>query len=98
VRSTRLAVVPGWVGELTCREAMEIGGMIWDRPNPLLKTLPASLVQLRALALAWLHGPDAVVRLNSLVVKLTIEWCGKLKALPRQIGKLGHSGSSAFRG
>jgi len=30
--------------------------------------------------------------------KLTIEWCGKLKALPRQIGKLGHSGSSAFRG
>jgi len=40
------------------------------------------------LMLAWLSGlevlPDAVVRLTSLG-SLTIEWCGKLRALPRGI-------------
>jgi hypothetical protein len=66
VRSTRLAVVPGWVGELTRLEALEVSG---DWPNSVLKSLPASLGQLGALkqlTLAFLEGlevlPDAVVR------------------------------------
>jgi hypothetical protein len=61
----------------------------------LLKSLPASLGQLRALrrlTLARLDGledlPDAVVRLTSLG-SLIIKGCGKLRALPRGIGKLG---------
>ena len=69
VRSTRLAVVPVWVGELTCLEALEISGVGYDEGNTLLKSLPASLGQLGALkqlTLAWLDGlevlPDAVVR------------------------------------
>ncbi len=28
VRSTRLAVVPGWVGELTRLEALEVSGVV----------------------------------------------------------------------
>ena len=96
VRSTRLAMVPGWVGELTRLEALEVSGDVdSEEPNSVLKSLPASLGQLGALkqlTLAWLGGlevlPDAVVRLTSLG-SLTIEWCGKLRALPRGIGKLG---------
>ena len=96
VRSTRLAVLPGWVGELTRLEALEVSGDVHDQePNSVLKSLPASLGQLGALkqlTLAWLGGlevlPDAVVRLTSLG-SLTIETCGKLRALPRGIGKLG---------
>ena len=68
VRSSRLAVVPVWVGELTRLEALEVSGVEFD-PNPVLKSLPASLGQLGALkqlTLAWLGGlevlPDAVVR------------------------------------
>jgi hypothetical protein len=67
VRSTLLAVVPGWVGEVTRLEALEIGGWVHRQPNTLLKALPASLGQLRAikqLTLAWLDGleelPDAL--------------------------------------
>jgi hypothetical protein len=43
VRSTRLAVLPGWVGELTRLEALEISGVGPDEGNTLLKSLPASL-------------------------------------------------------
>jgi len=69
VRSTRLAMVPGWVGELTRLEALEVSGDVdSEEPNSVLKSLPASLGQLGALkqlTLAWLGGlevlPDAVV-------------------------------------
>jgi len=68
VRSTRLAVVPVWMGELTRLEALEVSGVEHQRQNALLKSLPASLGQLGALkqlTLAWLDGlevlPDAVV-------------------------------------
>ena len=96
VRSTRLAVVPVWVGELTRLEALEVSGDVdYQEPNSVLKSLPASLGQLGALKqlmLAWLEElkvlPDAVVRLTSLG-SLTIDHCGKLRALPRGIGKLG---------
>ena len=96
VRSTRLAVVPVWVGELTRLEALEVSGDVdSEEPNSVLKSLPASLGQLGALkqlTLAWLDElkllPDAVVRLTSLG-SLTIECCDKLRALPRGIGKLG---------
>jgi hypothetical protein len=88
VRSTRLAVVPGWVGELTRLEALEVSG-VENEQNTLLKSLPARLGQLGALkqlTLAGLDGlevlPDAVVRLTMLG-SLTIECCGKLRALPR---------------
>ena len=94
VQSTRLAVVPGWVGELTRLEALEVSGVEYD-PNSVLKSLPASLGQLgslKQLTLAFLDElevlPDAVVRLTSLG-SLTIDHCGKLRALPRGIGKLG---------
>ena len=72
MRSTRLAELPVWVGELTRLEALEVGCMecTWARSrNTLLKSLPASLGQLGALkqlTLAFLEGlevlPDAVVR------------------------------------
>ncbi len=72
VRSTRLAVMPVWVGELTRLEALEVSGVKYIAAiarNTLLKSLPASLGQLGALkqlTLAWLDGlevmPDAVVR------------------------------------
>ena len=69
VRSTRLAMVPGWVGGLTRLEAMEVSGVDYYGRNAVLKSLPASLGQLGALkqlTLAWLGGlevlPDAVVR------------------------------------
>ena len=95
MRSTRLAVMPGWVGELTRLEALEVRGGDWNKQNTVLKSLPASLGQLGALkqlTLAWLGGlevlPDAVVRLTSLG-SLTIECCDKLRALPRGIGELG---------
>ncbi len=68
MRSTRLAVVPGWVGELTRLEALEVSGEDYDGRNAVLKSLPASLGQLGALkqlTLAFLDGlevlPDAVV-------------------------------------
>ena len=68
VRSSRLAVVPGWLGELTRLEALEVSGVDYDGRNAVLKSLPASLGQLGALkqlALAFLGGlevlPDAVV-------------------------------------
>ena len=52
VQSTRLAVVPGWLGELTRLEALEVGGM-QDLArlgvHSLPKSLPASLGQLGAL-------------------------------------------------
>ncbi len=61
MRSTRLAVMPGWVGELTRLEALEVSGDVdCYEPNFVLKSLPASLGR-----------------------------CGKLRALPRGIGKLG---------
>ena len=95
MRSTRLAMVPGWVGELTRLEVLEVRGVDYQEPNSVLKSLPASLGQLgslKQLTLAWLGGlevlPDAVVRLTSLG-SLTIENCGKLRVLPRGIGKLG---------
>ena len=85
MRSTRLAVVPGWVGELTRLEALEVSGDVDSEENSVLKSLPASLGRLGALkqlTLAWLGGlkvlPDAVVRLTSLG-SLTIKWCGKLR-------------------
>jgi hypothetical protein len=69
VRSTRLAVVPGWVGELTRLEALDVSGVCYAQRNAVLKSLPASLGQLgslKQLTLAWLGGlevlPDAVVR------------------------------------
>ena len=70
VQSTRLAVVPVWVGELTRLEALEVSGDVdYEEPNFVVKSLPASLGQLGALkqlTLAWLGGlevlPDAVVR------------------------------------
>ena len=82
VRSTRLAVVPVWVGELTRLEALEIIGVAYyggdddDDPsfiviNTLLKSLPASLGQLGALkqlTLAWLDGLEV---LPEAVVRLT---------------------------
>ena len=97
VRSTRLAVVPVWVAELTRLEALEISGVGDDVGNTLLKSLPASLGQLGALkqlTLAWLDGlevlPDAVVRLTSLgSLTQTLEDCNNLKTLPRGLGKLG---------
>jgi hypothetical protein len=55
VRSTRLAVVPVWVGELTRLEALEVIGVEYEQ-NTLLKSLSASLGQLVALTLAWLGG------------------------------------------
>jgi len=69
----------------------------------LLKPLPASLGHPRALkqlTLAWLDGlevlPDAVVTLTSLG-NLTIKRCGKLRASPRGIGKLGASKQLTLR-
>ena len=71
VRITRLAVLPGWVGELTRLEALEVLAdarppaldpsviVIFHERNALLKSLPASLGQLGALkqlTLAWLDG------------------------------------------
>ena len=54
VRSTRLAVVPGWVGKLTRLESLEVSGVEYER-NALLRSLPASLGQLGSLKqLAWL--------------------------------------------
>jgi hypothetical protein len=108
VWSTELAVVPGWVRELTRLEALEVSGDVHDEdseePNFVLKSLPASLGQLGALkqlTLAWLEElkvlPDAVVRLTSLG-SLTIECCGKLRALPRGIGKLGALRELTLRG
>ena len=104
VRSTRLAVVPVWVGELTRLEALEVSGVDYYEPNAVLKSLPASLGQLGALkqlTLAWLDGlevlPDAVVRLTSLG-SLTIKCCDKLRALPRGIGKLGALRELTLRG
>ncbi len=99
MRSTRLAVVPGWVGELTRLEALEVSGVVsgvdYEERNSALRALPASLGQLGALkqlTLAGLDGlevlPDAVVRLTSLG-SLTIDDCGNLRALPRALGKLG---------
>jgi hypothetical protein len=103
LRSTRLAVVPGWVGELTRLEALEVSGVEYE-PNALLKSLPASIGQLGALkqlTLAWLDGmevvPDALVTLTSLG-SLTIQYCGKLTALPRGIGKLGALKQLTIRG
>ena len=70
VRSSRLAVVPVWVGELTRLEALEVSGEC-DERNAVRKSLPASLGQLGALkkltlTLTRLSGlevlPDAVVR------------------------------------
>ena len=69
MRSTRLAVVPVWVGELMRLQALEVSGDVdTEEPNSVLKSLPASLGQLGALkqlTLAWLGGlevlPDAVV-------------------------------------
>ena len=68
VRSTRLAVVPGWVGALTRLEALEVSGVDYYGRNAVLKSLPASLGQLGALkqlTLTRLSGlevlPDAVV-------------------------------------
>jgi hypothetical protein len=94
VRSTRLAVVPVWVGELTRLEALEVS-CVGCKRNTLLKSLPASLGQLGALkqlTLAWLDGlellPDAVVRLTSLG-SLMLQSCYKLKTLPKGLGKLG---------
>ena len=85
VRSTRLAVVPVWVGELTRLEAIEVSGVENER-NTLLKSLPASLGQLgslKQLTLVRLDGlevlPDAVVRLTVLG-SLTIESSGKCAA------------------
>ncbi len=49
VRSTRLAMVPGWVGELTRLEVMEVSGVDYDGRNAVLKSLPASLGQLGSL-------------------------------------------------
>jgi len=98
VRSTRLAVVPEWAGELTRLEALEVSGVEYEEEyerNTLLKSLPASLGQLgtlKQLTLAGLDGlevlPDAVVTLTSLG-SLTIQYCNKLRALPRGLGKLG---------
>jgi hypothetical protein len=94
VRSTRMAVVPGWVRELTRLEALEVSGVEYE-PTALLKSLPASIGQLGALkqlTLAWLDGLevvlDALVKLTSLG-SLTIQYCGKLRALARGIGELG---------
>ena len=44
VRSTRLAVVPGWVGELTRLEALEVSGVDYYGQNAVLKSLPASQI------------------------------------------------------
>ena len=75
VRSTRLAVVPEWVGDLTRLEALEVSCGDYGEQNSVLKSLPASLGQLGALkqlTLAWLGGlevlPDAVVRLSDTVL------------------------------
>jgi hypothetical protein len=63
----------------------------------MLKSLPASLGQLgtlKQLTLAGLVGlgvlPDAVVRVGPVTTlgSLTIRDCGKLRALPRALGKL----------
>jgi len=43
MRSTRLVMVPGWVGELTRLEALEVRGVDYENPNSVLKSLPASL-------------------------------------------------------
>jgi hypothetical protein len=65
VRSTRLAVVPGWVGELTRLEALEVSGGDCSKQNAVLKSLPASLGQLgslKQLTLAWLGGLEVLPR------------------------------------
>ncbi len=79
VQSTRLAVVPEWVGELTRLEVLEVSGGVWNKQNAVLKSLPASLGQLGALkqlTLTFLDGlevlPHALVRLTSLG-RLTID-------------------------
>jgi hypothetical protein len=38
VRSTRLAVVPEWVGELTRLEVLEVSGGVWNKQNAVLKS------------------------------------------------------------
>ena len=67
VRSTRLAVVPGWVGELTRLEALEVSGVEYE-PNALLKSLPASIGQLGALKQLTLAGLDGLEELPDAVV------------------------------
>ena len=83
MRSTRLAVVPGWVGELTRLETLEVVAearppalfasviVMEYKRNALLKSLPASLGQLGALkqlTLAWLDGLE---ELSDALVTLT---------------------------
>ena len=38
VQSTRLAVVPEWVGELTRLEVLEVSGGVWNKQNAVLKS------------------------------------------------------------
>jgi len=67
VRSTRLAVVPVWVGELTRLEALEVSGVKNER-NTLLTSLPASLGQLGSLKQLTLVGLGALKVLTEAVV------------------------------
>jgi len=65
MRSSRLAVVPEWVGELTRLEALEVSGVDNER-NTLLKSLPALQARdvlaigraLKAWPLPLLHDVD----------------------------------------
>ena len=68
VRSTRLAMVPGWVGELTRLEALEVSGEDYDGRNAVLKSLPASLGQLGSLKQLTLVGLGALKVLTEAVV------------------------------
>jgi hypothetical protein len=68
VRSTRLAVVPGWLGELTRLEALEVSGVDYDGRNAVLKSLPASLGQLGSLKQLTLVGLGALKVLTEAVV------------------------------
>ena len=73
VRSTRLAVVPVWVGELTRLEALEISGVGYDEGNTLLKSLPALQARdvlaigraLKAWPLPLLHDVEGLLRLST---------------------------------
>jgi hypothetical protein len=67
VRSTRLAVVPVWVGELSRLEALEVSGVKNER-NTLLTSLPASLGQLGSLKQLTLVGLGALKVLTEAVV------------------------------
>ena len=95
MHSSRLTVIPNWLGELSCLKTLDLGGGDGSGVNNNnLKELPADLGKLwslETLALRNLSGleklPDTVCSLTALK-SLTIDNCRKITELPADIGNL----------